>query len=69
MSQPESLADDLSFSLVREDPWFRLQWTIGLIPPTGLGFGRRCLVVALETWLLIAIRALLWQRALSGEIK
>ena len=68
MNQPESDADDLSFSLVRGDPWFRLQRAIGLIPPTGLGIVRRCLVFALVTWLPIAIWAVLWHRAFPGEI-
>jgi len=69
MSQPESCADDLSFSLVRGDPWFRLQRAIGLIPSTGLGIVRRCLVFALVTWLPLAIWALLWQRAFPGEVE
>jgi len=69
MSQPESGTDDLSFSLVRGDPWFRVQRAIGLIPPTGLGIVRRCLVFALVTWLPIAIWAMLWQRAFPGEIE
>lgn len=69
MSQLESCADDLSFSLVRGDPWFRVQRAIGLIPSTGLGIVRRCLVFALVTWLPIAIWAVLWQRAFPGEIQ
>jgi len=69
MSQPESGSDDLNFSLVRGDLWFRVQRAIGLIPPTGLGIVRRCLVFALITWLPMAIWALLWQRAFSGEIE
>ena len=68
MNQPESQADDLRFSLVRGDRWFRVQRAIGLIPSTGLGIARRCLVFALVTWLPIAIWALLWQRAFPGEI-
>jgi hypothetical protein len=69
MSQPESRADDLHFSLVRGDPWFRVQRAIGLIPSAGLGIGRRCLVFGLITWLPIAIWALSWQRAFPGEIE
>jgi len=69
MSQPESGPGELSFSLVRGDPWFRVQRAIGLIPSTGLGIVRRCLVFALVTWLPIAIWALLWQRAFPGEIE
>jgi hypothetical protein len=69
MSQMESRADDLSFSLVRGDPWFRVQRAIGLIPSTGLGIARRCLVFVLVTWLPIAIWALFWQRAFTGEVE
>lgn len=69
MSQMESRSDDLSFSLVCGDPWFRLQRAIGLIPATGLGIIRRCLVFALVTWLPLAIWALLWNRAFPGEIE
>ncbi len=69
MSQPEPGTGELSFSLVRGDPWFRVQRAIGLIPSTGLGIARRCLVFALVTWLPIAIWALLWQRAFPGEIE
>jgi len=69
MSQPESDSGELSFSLVRGDPSFRIQRAIGLIPSTGLGIARRCLVFALVTWLPIAIWALLWQRAFPGEIE
>lgn len=69
MSQQESQPDGLSFSLVRGDPWFRIQRAIGLIPSTGLGTVRRCLVFALVTWLPIAVWALLWQRAFPGEIE
>ncbi|MGA6826410.1 hypothetical protein ACO9S2_02230 [Nitrospira sp. NS4] len=69
MSQQEPRADDLSLSLVRGDPWFRLQRAIGLVPPTGLGIIRRCLVFALVTWLPLAIWALLWQRAFPGEVE
>jgi hypothetical protein len=68
MSQMESRADDLSFSLVRGDPWFRLQRAIGLIPATGLGIIRRCLFFALVTWLPLAIWAILLHRAFPGEI-
>ncbi len=68
MSQLESDAGDLSFSLVRGDPWFRLQRAVGLIPASGLGIVRRCLVFALVTWLPIAIWALYWRRVFPGEI-
>ena len=37
MSQMESRADDVSFSLVRGDPWFRVQRAIGLISTNRIG--------------------------------
>lgn len=68
MSDTQSNADELTFSLVRHDPWFRLQRAVGLIPAHGLGIVRRCLIFALVTWLPIAIWALYWKRAFPGEI-
>ncbi len=68
MREPESSSEDLSFSLVRGDPWFRVQRSIGLIPAEGLGIGRRCLVFAAVTWLPIALWAELSQRALPGAV-
>lgn len=68
MKAPEASPDELSFSLVRGDPWFRLQRAIGLIPISGLGTARRCVAFALVTWLPIAIWAMLWRRAFPGEV-
>src|SRR5213594_266184 len=68
MTQLDSSAKDLSFSLVLGDPWFHLQRAIGLIPSTGLGIVRRCVALALITWLPIAIWAVLWHRAFPGEV-
>ncbi|HEY6639417.1 MAG TPA: hypothetical protein VIY67_01660 [Nitrospiraceae bacterium] len=68
MSDTQSNADELTFSLVRHDPWFRLQRAIGLIPAGGLGIVRRCLIFALVTWLPIAIWALYWRRAFPGVV-
>lgn len=68
MSDTPSNADELTFSLVRHDPWFRLQRAVGLIPASRLGIVRRSLVFALVTWLPIAIWALYWRRAFPGEI-
>src|SRR5262245_2200316 len=64
----ESSSDEISFSLVRGDPWFRFQRAIGLIPSTGLGTVRRCVAVALVTWVPLAIWAMLWRRAFPGEV-
>ena len=60
--------DGLRFSLVRGDPWFRLQRAVGLIPGSGLGIVRRCIVFALATWLPLVIWAILWRRAFPGEL-
>ena len=68
MNDTQSAADELTFSLVRNDPWFRLQRAIGLIPSEGLGIVRRCLVFALVTWLPIAVWAFYWRRLFPGEI-
>ena len=68
MSDTHASTDELTFSLVRHDPWFRLQRAVGLIPAHGLGIVRRCLVFALVTWLPIAIWALYWKRAFPGEV-
>ncbi len=53
-------------SLVRDDLPFRAQRAIGLIPATGLGVGRRALVLALFTYLPIAVWAALTDRVLAG---
>src|SRR5215510_2234845 len=68
MSDTQSNVDELAFSLVRGDPWFRLQRAIGLIPANRLGVLRRCLSFALLTWLPIALWAFYWKRAFPGEI-
>lgn len=68
MSDTHASTDELTFSLVRHDPWFRLQRAVGLIPAHGLGIVRRCLVFALMTWLPIVIWALYWKRAFPGEV-
>ena len=45
----------LSFSLIRNDLFFRAQRAIGLVPRTGLGVGRRAVFYALVSWLPIGI--------------
>lgn len=66
MKTPESAG--LNFSLVRGDPWFRLQQAIRLMPATGLGIVRRSVVFALVTWVPLVIWAILWRRAFPGEL-
>lgn len=64
--RPPDDTEDLQLSLVRGDALFRAQRSIGLIPPEGLGLGRRAVLLALLTWAPIAIWAFLAGRALPG---
>ena len=58
-----------SFSLVRGDWLFRVQRAVGLVPPGGgLGVGRRAVLLALVTWLPVAVWAYLTGRALPGHV-
>ena len=62
---------DVDFSLVDGDLTVRLQRAIGLIPPRGLGVGRRALLSVLITWVPLVIAAWLaeaphWYRELGG---
>jgi hypothetical protein len=59
---------DLELSLVRGDALMRIQRAIGLVPADGLGAGRRALVLALVSWLPLAIWALVKGRALAGDV-
>ncbi|HEX8751196.1 MAG TPA: hypothetical protein VF732_08795 [Nitrospira sp.] len=68
MSEGQPVTDELTISLVRNDPWFRLQRAVGLIPSGGLGIPRRCLFFAMVTWLPIVIWALYWRRVFPGEV-
>ena len=55
----------LGLSLVRDDPAFRLQRRLGLIPQTGLGIMRRALFWSLLAWLPIAAWAAWTGRAIA----
>lgn len=57
--QTESTMNESEFeiSLVRDDPLFRLQRRLRLIPAEGLGLVRRAVLFALLTWLPIAVWA------------
>jgi hypothetical protein len=58
-----------TFSLVRGDWFFRIQRAIGLIPADGgLGVGRRAVLLALVTWLPVAVWAYLTGRAFPGRV-
>src|SRR5262245_65434273 len=61
-----SAAEDYSLSLVRGDALMRAQRAVGLIPRTGLGVGRRALVLSLLTWLPLALWAVWRSRAFPG---
>lgn len=64
--QPDDATAAFQLSLVRNDPFFRAQRAIGLIPATGLGIGRRALLLALVTFGPIAVWAAFADRALPG---
>jgi hypothetical protein len=70
MSHPPRPAEvsDLELSIVRNDLPFRVQRAIGLIPAAGLGVGRRALLLALVSWLPIALWAFASGRALRGSL-
>jgi hypothetical protein len=55
-----------SFSLIADDALIHLQRSLGLIPPQGLGVGRRALVLALVSWGPIAVWAALAHRVFGG---
>jgi hypothetical protein len=63
-----SVDDESALSLVRGDALLRAQRAIGLVPRDGLGVARRALVLALFTWLPLAVSALLQNRALPGAV-
>ena len=62
---PATLAS-IGLSVVRDDPAFRMQRSLGLIPQTGLGVVRRALFWSLLAWLPIAAWAALTGRAIAG---
>ena len=57
---------DVDFSLVDGDLAVRVQRAIGLIPPRGLGVGRRALLSVLITWVPLVVAAALAERLLRG---
>ena len=61
-------ADDaeLQLSLVDGDPLHRAQRALGLIPARGLGLARRALLLALLTWVPVAVWAFVQGRLLPG---
>lgn len=54
-SERSKEGDNRQFSLVRNDPFYRLQRRIGLIPAHGDGFKRRAVAYALIAWLPLVI--------------
>jgi hypothetical protein len=60
--------DEAELDLVTGDLPYRLQRWVGLIPPRGLGVVRRAVLLALFTWLPMAIWALIARRALPGNV-
>jgi len=68
MTGSTEAADDNGVSLVRDDASYRFQRFIGLIPKNGLGIGRRAILLALITWLPMAVWAWSRHRFLSAEV-
>jgi len=59
-------ADPVDFSLLDQDPLYRAQQVVHLIPRRGHGIVRRVVVVVLVAWLPLVIWALLSRRAFAG---
>jgi hypothetical protein len=69
MCPPPSAAPEFQLSLV-DDPLLRLQRLLRIAPRQGLGVVRRAVLLALLTWLPIAVWALLnrrWLASIPGE--
>jgi len=66
MSSSHSAAGTPEFSLIRDDPLFRLQRRIGLIPSDGLGLLRRAVFWSMLGWLPVMLWAAYVHRALPG---
>ena len=64
-----ALEPEIEISLIRDDPWYRLQRRIGLIPESGLGIVRRAIFFALVAWLPITVWAAFTHRALPGTVE
>ena len=60
-------ADAAAVSLVRGDAAWRLQRAIGVIPAEGLGIGRRAILLAILTWVPIAVWAVVNHRIIGQE--
>lgn len=67
MAEQDAVKPELDFSLVRDDPLYRLQRRLKLIPAGGLGTVRRSVFFALPTWLPLAAWALLSGILFPGE--
>jgi hypothetical protein len=58
--------EDLEFSLVRGGALYRFQRAVGLIPPDGLGVGRRVAVLLAITWVPVVAFAAIDRRLFEG---
>lgn len=65
---PEPAASIPEVSLVADDLLIRLQRTIGLAPRKGFGTLRRAVILALVSWLPLAVWAFLQRRAIAGAV-
>jgi hypothetical protein len=59
---------ETAVSLVRDDPLYRAQRALGLIPSQGLGLLRRAIFYSLFAWAPLALWAVWTNRALPGEV-
>lgn len=65
-AQRAAEGDTVDFSLLDQDPLYRAQQAIHLIPSRGHGIVRRVVMVVLVAWLPLVIWALLNRRAFAG---
>lgn len=56
-------------SIIDDEPIRRLQQAVGLLPKRGLGLVRRAIVLALLTWLPVALWAWMKKRAFPGALE
>lgn len=69
-SDTPTMTDDLTgvdLSLIRDDPGFRVQRRLGLIPREGMGAARRAMIFAAFSWLPLVVWAILTGRVWGSD--